>query len=97
MSVARSWRSDTQRGEELAHHRLHFHAMAAIREVRATLDHVEPGAGNGVATRRDMATVGKLSSDPEITCTGHRMRAQSASQSLRSKVSWRRARRESTE
>src|SRR5215467_119543 len=49
------------------------------------------------ATRRDMATVGKLSSDPAITCTGHRMRAQSASQSLRSKVSWRRARREATE
>ena len=35
------------------------------------------------ATRRDMATVGKLSSAPAITCTGQRMRRQSASHSVR--------------
>ena len=49
------------------------------------------------ATRRDMSTVGKLSSDPAMTCTGQRMRAQSASQSLRPKVSSRSASSDATE
>src|SRR5262249_9387529 len=40
--------SDPERGEERADHRLHFQAMAAIGEVRATLDHVEASARNGV-------------------------------------------------
>src|SRR5439155_597563 len=35
------------------------------------------------ATRRDIATVGKWSAEPAITSTGHRMRAQSASHSVR--------------